>query len=101
MNQNMGNFSQHFESTLAPQQHVRSGGEKDSLEGTFKTVSIHQYENFMFNLEEPVLPRVDFLLDGDKKLYLDCHLVRRINSFDLSVTYTFVNVLIEAVCQFL
>ena len=64
----MGNFSQHFESTLAPQQLVRSGGEKDSLKGTFKTVSIHQYENFMFNPEEPVLPCVDFLLDGDKKI---------------------------------
>lgn len=64
----MGSFSQHFESTLAPQQLVRSGGEKKLLKGTFKTVSIRQYENFMLNSEEPALPCVDFLLDGDKKI---------------------------------
>lgn len=64
----MGNFTLHFESTLEPQQLVRSGGEKDSPEGTFRTVSIHQYENFMFNPEESVLPCVDSLPDGDEKI---------------------------------
>lgn len=44
--------------------------EKDPLEGTLRTMSVHvhQYENFMFNTEELVLTCVNVLLDGDENI---------------------------------
>ena len=79
----MSNFTLHFESTLKPQQLGRDAGEKDSLEGTL--MQDCEYENVMFNPEEPVLPCVFEM----KKLYLDCHLVRGIK-FIRFVCYLYV-----------
>ena len=41
-------------------------------------MSVHQYENFMFNTEELVLTCIDVLLDGDENIIPYCHLVREI-----------------------
>ena len=47
---------------------MRSGAERDPLEGMLGTLSVDQYENFMFNLDEPVPLCVDFFPNGDKQI---------------------------------
>ena len=78
----------HFETSSQLQQRVRSGGKKTHYKGTLRTVSVDQYENFIFNPEQPVLSCVDIFLDGDKP-YLYCRLVREIKIIQL-VCYLYV-----------
>lgn len=99
MDQNMVNFTLHFESTLKPQQLGRGAGEKDSLEGTF--MQDCEYENFMFNPEEPVLPCVDFLLDGDEKIITGLSSGKRDKTHSICLLPIRLCVLIKAVCKFL
>ena len=93
----MSNFTLHFESTLKPQQLGRDAGEKDSLEGTL--MQDCEYENVMFNPEEPVLPCVDFL--RDEKIIPGLSSGKRDKIHSICLLPIRLCVLIEAVCKFL
>ena len=102
----MGNSNLHFENSLEPQQLVRNGAEKNPLEETLRTVCVDQYENFGFNspTDEQILLCVDFLLNGDEQIMPGLSSGKRdeIHSICiLSITYASVDVLLEALCEFL
>ena len=82
---------------MEPQKLVRSGAERDPLDGSPNNVSVDQYENFVLNSDEEVLLCVDFLLNGDAQIILGLSFDKR----DFSVNFIFVGVLIESPNEYL
>ena len=68
MDQNGGDFTLSFQIPLEPQQLVMGGGDQDPLEKEINTAHAEQYEDRLFNPQEPVLPDVDFLLGFDETI---------------------------------